>query len=77
MCREKDKPYSLGKHFRGYAYGNSDEVAGSWHIFNHTQLMRITRAEKIQPNTLMVCFLHQMDFDIFIPASNEFEITVK
>lgn len=77
VCREKNKPYSLINDFMGYAYGNSDQVAGSWHIFNHTQLMLITDTEKIQPNTQMVCFLHQINFNIFIPASNEFEITVK
>ena len=76
VCREKDKPYSLINDFRGYAYGNEDEVYER-HAFNHTQLMWIADTEKIQPNTRLVCFLMQIDFDIFIPSSNKFEITVK
>jgi hypothetical protein len=76
ICREKDKPYSLRNLFLGYAYGNNDEVYGR-HVFNRTQLMRISGAEEIKENTRLVCFLKQIDFDIFIPSSNKFEITVK
>lgn len=79
ICREKDKPYSLRNLFLGYAHGNKDEDEDEdgWHVFNHTQLMRISGTEEIKENARLVCFLKQIDFDIFIPSSNKFEIMVK
>ncbi len=46
-------------------------------FYKNKQMVVIYDRGDVPKVTILACILHQVDFDIFIPSSNEFEITVK
>ncbi|WP_131357396.1 hypothetical protein [Aquitalea sp. USM4] len=77
-CWEK-RGYS-SEQFIGRANGYDkieNDGGGDLHLFKKNQIIVIYNVGYIHPNMTLVCTLHQINFNIFIPASNEFEITVK
>ncbi|KJV27111.1 hypothetical protein VI06_15600 [Aquitalea magnusonii] len=79
VCWIKGQPFSYW-HSIGYATENDNFDAqgeGSSHFYKYKQVIVMSDTADIRKDMTLTCILHQINFNIFIPASNEFEITVK